>query len=162
MITKSKFKKLDSKGIRPFSVVKDLTLEILTEDTGVEGTTKTFIQDGTFNGELVVVKLQRKLDNGNWVQYGEGKGFMVRNESNNGFWLVPFNVTKPAIAGTPNSLGATSDTNNNDVINATDTLVEDITNDIQYINDNPTKKILGFTYKQIAIIAVLLLIVRKL
>jgi hypothetical protein len=155
MITKSKFKKLDAKGVRPFSVVKDLTLEILTEDSSTEGTTKTFIQDGTFNGELVAVKLQRKLDNGNWVQYGEGKGFMVRNESNNGFWLVPFNVTKPAIASVPNDLATTSD-------NATDTLIEDITNDIQYINDNPTKKILGFTYKQIAIIAVLLLIVRKL
>lgn len=155
MITKSKFKKLDAKGTRPFSVVKDLTLEILTENQGAEGTTKTFIENGTFNGELVAVKLQRKLDNGNWVQYGEGKGFMVRNEQNNGFWLVPFNVTKPAIDNIPNDIAPTSS-------NATDTLVEDITNDIQYINENPTKKILGFTYKQIAIIAVLLLIVRKL
>jgi hypothetical protein len=155
MITKSKFKKLDAKGVRPFSVVKDLTLEILTEDSSTEGTTKTFIQDGTFNGELVAVKLQRKLDNGNWVQYGEGKGFMVRNESNNGFWLVPFNVTKPAIASVSSGIIASSE-------NPTETLIEDITNDIQYINDNPTKKILGFTYKQIAIIAVLLLIVRKL
>lgn len=159
MITKSKFKKLDAKGVRPFSVVKDLTLEILTENPSAEGTTKTFIKDGTFNGELVAVKLQRKLDNGNWVQYGEGKGFMVRNESNNGFWLVPFNVTKPAIANLSSSLSASSSDNANDT---TDTLVEDITNDIQYINDNPQKKILGFTYKQIAIIAVLLLIVRKL
>jgi hypothetical protein len=155
MITKSKFKKLDAKGVRPFSVVKDLTLEILTEDSSTEGTTKTFIQGGTFNGELVAVKLQRKLDNGNWVQYGEGKGFMVRNESNNGFWLVPFNVTKPAIASVSSGIIASSE-------NPTETLIEDITNDIQYINDNPTKKILGFTYKQIAIIAVLLLIVRKL
>jgi hypothetical protein len=155
MITKSKYRKLDSKGVRPFSVVKDLTLEILTEDSSTEGTTKTFIQDGTFNGELVAVKLQRKLDNGNWVQYGEGKGFMVRNESNNGFWLVPFNVTKPAISNKSSDVAPSSD-------NATDTLVEDISNDIQYINDNPQKKILGFTYKQIALIAVLLLIVRKL
>jgi hypothetical protein len=161
MITKSKFKKIDSKGVRPFSVVKDLTLEILTESSSVDGTTKTFIKDGTFSGELVAVKLQRKLDNGNWVQYGEGKGFMVRNESNNGFWLVPFNVTKPAIANIPNNLGLTSDINN--AVNDTkDTLIDDITNDIQYINDNPQKKILGFTYKQIAIIAVLLIIARKL
>lgn len=155
MITKSKYKKLDAKGVRPFSVVKDLTLEILTENPSVEGTTKTFIQDGTFNGELVAVKLQRKLDNGNWVQYGEGKGFMVRNESNNGFWLVPFNVTKPANIEKPSELLTSFD-------NVKDTLVEDISNDIQYINENPQKKILGFTYKQIAIIAVLLIIARKL
>lgn len=155
MIIKSKYKKIDAKGVRPFSVVKDLTLEVLTENPRIEGTTKTFIQDGTFNGELVAVKLQRKLDNGNWVQYGEGKGFMVRNESNNGFWLVPFNVTKPAITYLPNNVAPSSE-------NPTDTLVEDIKNDIEYINENPTKKVLGFTYKQIAIIAVLLLIVRKL
>jgi hypothetical protein len=154
MITKSKYKKIDAKGVRPFSVVKDLTLEVLTENPRIDGTTKTFIENGTFNGELVAVKLQRKLDNGNWVQYGEGKGFMVRNESNDGFWLVPFNVTKPAIASVSNNLKTAND--------ATDTLVEDIKNDIQYINDNPQKKVLGFTYKQIAIVAILLLIVRKL
>lgn len=155
MITKSKYKKLDAKGIRPFSVVKDLTLEILTENPSAEGTIKTFIKDGTFNGELVAVKLQRKLDNGNWVQYGEGKGFMVRNEGNNGFWLVPFNVTKPAFTNVNGDTTTVEDTKN-------ETLVEDIKNDIQYINDNPQKKILGFTYKQIAIIAVLLIIARKL
>lgn len=154
MITKSKYKKIDAKGARPFSVVKDLTLEILTENARIDGTTKTFIKDGTFNGELVAVKLQRKLDNGNWVQYGEGKGFMVRNESNDGFWLVPYNVTKPAVASSSSDIKMVSD--------ATDSLVDDIKKDIQYIEENPKKKILGFTYKQIAIIAVLLLIVRKL
>jgi hypothetical protein len=155
MITRSKYKKLDARGIRPFSVVKDLTLEILTENPSAEGTTKTFIENGTFNGDLVAVKLQRKLDNGNWVQYGEGKGFMVRNEQNNGFWLVPFNVTKPAFSSADGDVATT-------VNETTDTLIEDIKNDIEYINDNPQKKILGFTYKQIALIAVLLLIVRKL
>ena len=155
MITKSKFKKLDAKGVRPFSVVKDLTLEILTEDSSVEGTTKTFIKDGTFNGELVAVKLQRKSDNGNWIQYGEGKGFMVRNEKNNGFWLIPFNVTKPAIANIQNVLATSS-------VDKSETLVEDITNDIKYINDNPEKKYLGFTAKQLIIIGIALLIIRKL
>lgn len=154
MITKSKYKKIDAKGVRPFSVVKDLTLEVLTENPRIDGTTKTFIENGTFNGELVAVKLQRKLDNGNWVQYGEGKGFMVRNESNDGFWLVPYNVTKPAFANVEGSTDPIDEIANN--------IVEDVKKDIQYINDNPQKKILGFTYKQIAIIAVLLIIVRKL
>ena len=130
MITKSKFKKIDAKGVRPFSVVKDLTLEVLTENPRIDGTTKTFIQ------------------------YGEGKGFMVRNESNDGFWLVPYNVTKPAFANVDGNTDPVDEIANN--------IVEDVKKDIQYINDNPTKKILGFTYKQIAIIAVLLIIARKL
>lgn len=154
MITKAQYKKLDNKGERPFSVVKDLTLEILTENPAIEGTTKTFIKDGNFNGELVAVKLQRRMDNGNWVQYGQGRGFMVRNESKNGFWLVPFNVTKPVSTPVENLISSTKDEQ--------DTLLEEIKKDVEYINENPQKKILGFTYKQIAIIAVLVLIARKL
>lgn len=154
MITKAQYKRLDNKGERPFSVVKDLTLEILTENPSVEGTTKTFIKDGNFMGELVAVKLQRKMDNGNWIRYGEGRGFMVRKEDKSGFWLVPFNVTKPVSSPIENLVSTVKDEQ--------DTLIEDIKNDIEYINENPQKKVLGFTYKQIAIIAVLLLIVRKL
>lgn len=155
MITKAQYKKLDNKGERPFSVVKDLTLEVLTENPTIEGTTKTFIKDGNFNGELVAVKLQRRMDNGNWVQYGQGRGFMVRNEGKNGFWLVPYNVTKPSFFRADGDIPKSID-------ESKETLIEDIKNDIEYINENPKKKILGFTYKQIAIIAVLLLIARKL
>ena len=79
---------------------------------------------------------------------------MVRNESNDGFWLVPYNVTKPAFANVDGNTDPVDEIANN--------IVEDVKKDIQYINDNPTKKILGFTYKQIAIIAVLLIIARKL
>jgi hypothetical protein len=154
MITKAQYKRLDNKGERPFSVVKDLTLEILTENPSVEGTTKTFIKDGNFMGELVAVKLQRKMDNGNWIRYGEGKGFMVRKEDKSGFWLVPFSVTKPSSNPVEDVLPI--------IKNEQDTLIDEVNKDIQYINENPQKKVLGFTYKQIAIIAVLLLIVRKL
>jgi hypothetical protein len=61
MITKIQYKKLDGKGQRDFTVQKDLTLEILTEDKSKEGITKTFIKDGTFFGEPVLAKLSRRL-----------------------------------------------------------------------------------------------------
>lgn len=150
MITKIQYKKLDGKGLRNFTVQKDLTLEILTEDKSKEGITKTFIKDGTFLGEPVLAKLSRRLDNGNWIQYGEGKGFMVRNEDNSGAWLIPIKVTAPPI----------------EKVEVTDvkpeTLVDDIQHDLDYINNNPQKKYLGFTAKQLIIIGIALLIVRKL
>jgi len=150
MITKIQYKKLDGKGQRDFTVQKDLTLEILTEDKSKEGITKTFIKDGTFLGEPVLAKLSRRLDNGNWVQYGEGKGFLVRNEDNTGAWLIPIKVTAPPIAKI-------------EVIEPKkETLVEDIKSDLDYINKNPEKKYLGFTAKQLIIIGIALLIVRKL
>jgi hypothetical protein len=151
MITKIQYKKLDGKGLRNFTVQKDLTLEILTEDKSKEGITKTFIKDGTFLGEPVLAKLSRRLDNGNWIQYGEGKGFMVRNEDNSGAWLIPIKVTAPPIEKIEVK-----------EVNPNETVITDIQNDLEYINNNPEKKYLGFTAKQLIIIGIALLIVRKL
>jgi hypothetical protein len=151
MITKIQYKKLDGKGLRNFTVQKDLTLEILTEDKSKEGVTKTFIKDGTFLGEPVLAKLSRRLDNGNWVQYGEGKGFIVRNEDNTGAWLIPIKVTAPPIEKIEVK-----------EVNPNETVITDIQNDLEYINNNPEKKYLGFTAKQLIIIGIALLIVRKL
>jgi len=97
MITKIQYKKLDGKGLRNFTVQKDLTLEILTEDKSKEGITKTFIKGGTFVGEPILAKLSRRSDNGNWIQYGQGQGFMVRNEDNTGAWIIPIKVAAPPI-----------------------------------------------------------------
>ena len=131
MITKIQYKKLDGKGLRNFTVQKDLTLEILTEDKSKEGITKTFIKDGTFVGEPILAKLSRRSENGNWIQYGEGKGFIVRNEDNTGAWLIPIAITAPPI-----------DKSEVTKIDATpETLVSDIQNDLDYINNNPQKKI---------------------
>jgi hypothetical protein len=152
MITKIQYKKLDGKGLRNFTVQKDLTLEILTEDKSKEGITKTFIKGGTFVGEPILAKLSRRSENGNWIQYGEGKGFIVRNEDNTGAWLIPIAITAPPI-----------DKSEVTKIDATpETLVSDIQNDLDYINNNPQKRYLGFTAKQLIIIGIALLIVRKL
>jgi hypothetical protein len=152
MITKIQYKKLDGKGLRNFTVQKDLTLEILTEDKSKEGITKTFIQGGTFVGEPILAKLSRRSENGNWIQYGEGKGFIVRNEDNTGAWLIPIKVTAPPIEKAIENI----------VKNSEETVVSDIQHDLDYINNNPQKKYFGFTAKQLIIIGIALLIVRKL
>ena len=155
MITKVQYKKLDGKGIRPFSVSKDFNLDILTENPSKEGTVKTFMKDGSFMGEPVLAKLQRKMDNGNFVQYGQGKGFMVRNEDSSGMWLIPLEFTKP-ISEEVVLIDSTIEKDE------ADTLGNQIQHDLDYINNNPEKKYLGFTARQLIVIAIALLIVKKI
>ena len=150
MITKIQFKRLDSKGLRPFSVKQDVTLEILTSDKSKEGIKKTFIAGGKFMGEPVDARVQRRLENGNWVRFQSGKGFIVVDEDKKGCWIIP---------------AVNTDSVEDDSVNPTvetKSFSTEIKNDLEYINNNPDKKILGFTYKQILIVSVLLLIARKL
>ena len=154
MITKVQYKKLDDKGILPFSVSKDFNLGILTENPSKEGTVKTFIKDGSFMGEPVLAKLQRKMENGNFVQYGQGKGFMVRNEDSSGMWLIPLEFTKPISEEVVLIDSIVKD--------EAKTLEDQIKYDLDYINKNPEKKYLGFTARQLIVIAIALLIVKKI
>ncbi len=154
MITKVQYKKLDGKGIRPFSVSKDFNLDILTENPSKEGTVKTFMKDGSFMGEPVEAKLQRKMRNGNFVQYGQGKGFMVRNEDSSGMWLIPLEFTKPISEEVVLIDSIVKD--------EAKTLEDQIKYDLDYINKNPEKKYLGFTARQLIVIAIALLIVKKI
>ena len=160
MITKTMFKKLDTNGIVPFSVIQDTTLEVLTEKPSSEGVLKTFIANGTFNGELVSVRIQKRMDDGNFIPYGEGDGYMVRNDDNSGFWLVPVSITKQK------DINSIIELENNLIITKVEDLITGnsdlIIGNSDLIIGNSDKKILGFTYKQLAIIAVLLLIVRKI
>jgi hypothetical protein len=150
MITQVQFKRLDSKGIRPFSVTEDVTKEILTSNPQKEGITRTFRKGGKFFGEPVEARIQKRMKNGNYVRHGQGKGFMVVDEDGKGCWILPAKETSSFVE-------EEIVTENNDK-----TLVSDIQNDVNYINNNPEKKVLGFTYKQIAIVAILVLIARKL
>jgi len=154
MIVKTQFKRLDNKGIRPFSVKEDVELEILTADPSLEGIKKTFIKGGKFYGEPVEMRLQRKMPNGNFVRFGQGKGFMVIDETGKGCWLIKADNTE------------TTFSNEDEIVEPITikgkSMVSEIQNDISYINENPEKKVFGFTYKQIAIVAILVLIARKL
>jgi len=157
MITKIQYKKIDNKGIIPFSVKNDLTLEILTEDKSVEGSIRTFKAGGTFYGELVACRLATKSENGSFVPNGDGVGLMVRNENNSGCWLIP---VKQAIPMDDNIIKP----QNQDITRL------DSEDNLSLIGNNESlnkcsckeDKILGFSYMQLAIIGALLLIVKNI
>ncbi len=156
MITKIQYKKADNKGIVPFTVKEDLTLEILTEDLSTEGAIKTFRNGGTFYGELVMCKMAIKTSKGDFKPSGKGVGLMVRNEGNTGCWLIPSSkaipmednvISQPKLD--PTSLEGKGMSFNEEV---------------EMIEKKPcgckNNKIFGFTYKQLAIVGGLLLAVK--
>lgn len=149
MITQTQYKRIGKNGIVPFSVKKDITLEILTSDPSKEGVKKTFLSGGKFQGELVEARIQRKSDKGNWIRFGQGKGFMVIDEDKKGCWIVPIDNTTPVKEQKMDEVITDSEQNTNDNLKSLQSI-------------EPEKKIFGFTYKQIAIVAVLVLIARKL
>lgn len=157
MITKIQYKKIDEKGIIPFSVKNDLTLEILTEDKSVEGSIRTFKAGGTFYGELVACRLATKSENGSFVPNGEGVGLMVRNENNSGCWLIPVKQAIPMDDDIikPKQQDITR-LDSNDISSSIDTFQS--TDECSCKNG----KILGFSYMQLAVIGALLLIVKNI
>jgi hypothetical protein len=156
MITKIQYKKADDKGIVPFTVKEDLTLEILTENLSTEGAIKTFREGGTFYGELVMCRMAIKTPDGKFKPSGQGVGLMVRNEGNTGCWLIP---SAKAIPMEDNVISQPK---------LDPTSLEDkgmsFNEEVALIEKTPcgcnNKKILGFTYKQLAIVGGLLLIVK--
>ena len=160
MITKTQFKKIDNKGLRPYTIGKDITFEIFTDKPAIEGTKKTFLKDGVFYGEPVRARIH-KHHFGNFVRHAEGNGVMVANEDKSGFYLIPMNLVSETNEHS-NATGTDASTITGDATDTASTISGEIKNDINTINSNPNKKVFGFTYKQIAIIAVLLLIVRKI
>jgi hypothetical protein len=156
MITKIQYKKIDNKGIIPFTVKNDLTLEILTEDKSTEGVVRTFREGGTFYGELVACKLLTQTESGSFAPSGQGLGLMVRNEGNTGCWLVP---VKQAIPMEDNVISAPKLDNTRlpDLgVSNEDSL--ELSNELK--DDN--KKILGFTYKQLIVIGVLIILIKNI
>ena len=157
MITKVKFKKLDNKGIVPFKVKETITLPLLNADKSKEGVTQIFNGGGTFNGELVYARVDKEMGNGLYQTIAEGTGLMIVNEDNTGLYLVPVeNVTEVTKSV-------------DDLINRTSSSPEITSESISQVEESfneamsDTKhKVFGFTYKQLAIIGVLLLIVRKI
>ena len=157
MITKIQYKKADNKGIVPFTVKENLTLEILTEDSSTEGAIKTFMQGGTFYGELVVCRMAVKTNDGNFKPSGQGVGLMVRNEGNTGCWLIPSSKAIPMddnVISRP-KLDPTSIEDKGISFN------EEVSEVSKPCSCND-KKIFGFTYKQLAVIGGLLLAVKMI
>lgn len=156
MITKVKFKRLDTRGVVPFKVKETITLPLLNADKSKDGVTQIFNGGGTFNGELVYASVDKEMGNGIFKTIAEGTGLMVVNDDKSGLYLIPVeNVTEPT-----KSVDDLIDRSSSspEVIDG----MAQIENGFNDAMSDTKHKVFGFTYKQLAIIGVLLLIVRKL
>jgi len=156
MLSKIEYRRLDTRGVVPFKVKKDLSLEILTNESRHEGKVKTFSENGIFYGELVAFKIHEKTRDGNYVCNNNGVGLMVVNDDITGCWIIPVSLVEPV----------EEIQNSNDEVKA---IVEDEKSDDLYdiditYNDKNIldKKILGLTIKQLIVITVLAIIIKKI
>lgn len=157
MITKVKFKRIDNRGIVPFKVKETITLPLLNADKSKDGVTQIFNGGGTFNGELVYASVDKEMGNGIYKTIAEGAGLMVVNEDKSGLYLIPVENVDEVKKSVDDLIGK-----NTVVDAATSESVAQIENGFNEAMSDTKHKVFGFTYKQLAIIGVLLLIVRKL
>lgn len=152
MITRTQWKPLDGRGIVPFTVSKSITLDLYTCDKDKEGTKQTFMKDSKFEGQLVKARISKQLLNGAFVPYSEESGLMVITPDKSGYYLVPTSVAQP--------IEEVESINEQTPINKT--LTSELEAGLNDINNHPDRKYFGFTVKQLLIIGVIAIIVRKL
>jgi hypothetical protein len=157
MITKVKFKRLDTRGVVPFKVKETITLPLLNADLSKDGVTQIFNGGGTFNGELVYASVDKEMGNGIFKTIAEGTGLMVVNDDKSGLYLIPVENVTEATKSVDDFIDRSS--SSPEVISNGTDQIENAFNDAM---SDTKHKVFGFTYKQLAIIGVLLLIVRKL
>jgi hypothetical protein len=152
MITRTQWKPLDARGIVPFTVNKSITLDLYTCDKDKEGTKQTFMKDSKFEGQLVRARISKRLLNGAFVPHTETSGLMVATPDKSGYYLIPTSVAQPI-----------EEVEMDETISPMNkSLTSDIQTKLTDINENTEKKYFGFTVKQLLVIGVALLIVRKL
>lgn len=156
MLSKIQYKKIDDKGIVPFTVKNDVSLEILTENKSKEKDLKYFAKDGTFYGELVAVRVfpikNGLIDN----DFISGVGLMVKNESEDGCWIIDAKNCVPL-----DGSNVLENKNEIDVLTENFRTKKDIVQPT-FNEEKEDKKLFGFTYKQLLIIGVIAIIIRKI
>ena len=152
MLSKVQYKRLDDKGVVPFKVKEDVVLELYSDNENKHKDTKYFSANGTFYGELVAVKVYPVKNGLIDRDFISGVGLMIENESKDGYWIVPANKCIP--------LDGEIEVENS--VNSVDEVFEKpVRKEFKTLNEEP-KKVLGFTYKQLLIIGLIALVVRKL
>lgn len=160
MITKSRVKPANNKGVQPFTMRETITLPLVTEDPKYAGEKKTFLQGGKGAGQLVHAQVAAKTSKGIYQPLVNGIGVGIICEG--GYYLVPVD-----------KLTWDSDTWNNPPIDTHinadgDAVVSEVIEEAgqaqEHINEaiKSDKKILGFTYKQLFVIAAVGLIINRL
>ena len=149
MKSKVQYKVLDDIGERNFTVEQSITLPLLHASDGFEDTQKTFEIGKIYQGEPVIMEIMQ-MDNGIWIPMtpsGGQEGFMVVEE--NGVYLVPAPLVLVDVDNTSDNATEKRDSKTENMIEKVESKVE---------NFNPDRD-LGFSYKQLIVIAVIGLVV---
>lgn len=158
MITKTQIKKLDNKGIVPFTVKSDITTPLLDCDRSKVGMKKTFFSGGKNYGELVYAVVGIQDESGKMNLADKGAALLIKDPENGGHYLIkaenatPWNDTDTSSA---------DGSENTDSKQETSPVIEHLVSEANSKLNSP-KTYFGFTTKQLLIVGVLLLIVKKL
>lgn len=158
MITKSRHKKLDDKGVQEYTVNRNITLPLLTSVKNFAGRKTTLVEGSKVQGEKVTAQIV-KLDKDNkWQPFAISEGIAVVSEG--GYYLVPVD----SLTWNANPWNPENDTKTNFDGNATvnDNLQEAKEVVSTTIKEGNEKKILGFTYTQLAVIGIVAFVISKI
>lgn len=159
MITKSQHKKLDDKGVQVYTVNRNITLPLLTSVKQFAGRKTTLVEGSKVEGEKVKAKIVKQDENGKWQPYAISEGLAVRSEG--GYYLVPIDeLTWNANPWNPENDEVKTGFDGNATVN--DNLQEAKEVVSETIKTGNEKKILGFTYTQLAVIGIVAFVISKI
>lgn len=162
MLVRADYRDVLDKGFKTVSPKENLELEIITTNPTIEGQKRTFLKGGKIIAEKLECRLIEVDQLGNPISsLGQGIGYVVRNEDNTGVWILDASKVEEKEAEAPS------------------TPIQEVVKDLGNSNSEPKdelaqmtaqanellsskKTYFGFTPKQLLIVGVLLLIVRKL
>jgi len=160
MISKVRYRELDGQGVRLFTITEAINVPLLTEETKYAGKNKTFIKHGKFYGMPVEMEILRKGEGDNFVPYGRVTGFMVEEEG--GVYLIPAPITaipEEGDDGFGKQILDVADNISDEVVDETKQVLETVKHEADKFN---VERTLGFSYKQLAVIAVSAIVIFKL
>ncbi len=157
MITKTQIKKLDNNGVVPFTVKSDITTPLLDCDISKVGMKKTFFSGGKNYGELVYASVGIQDQTGKMSLADKGAALLVKDPENGGHYLIKAENAIPWNDPNTSSADGSENTSTTEASPVIEHLVSEANTKL-----NSPKTYFGFTAKQLLIVGVLLLIVKKL
>lgn len=132
-----------------FVITETKTLPIITLRDELANSKTTFMKDGTVTGTPVIVDVIA-FNEGRMTPFKTTRGVLVQKEG--GVYLLPFDIVTEKIGG--------SDDSENNIVKETLTVAEEKID--KAIDSFEPKEVLGFTYKQLLVMAVLFIGINKL
>lgn len=156
MIAKSQITPIDNKGVQTFTMKETLKLPMIVKDPQHDGQTTTFMQNGKVKGQIVHAKVAAKTKKGDFQPIVDGKALGVISEG--GYYLVPIDKITWDSDTWNNNEGTDTTVDGRIVVSEQiDALPETVIEAVQ-----SEKTVLGFTYKQLLLLAGVVFIVTKI